>query len=94
LPPERIVTETIDETTVGDLDGARVPMGNMTTGDYLLPDGSTANGLKCALVIDPAAPGVFVGMGSVVTVQGARWQVVGIEKTAGSPGSVTLQRLD
>lgn len=86
--------ETIDETTVGDLDGARVPMGNMSSGDYLLPDGSTASGLKCALVVDPAAPGVFVGMGSVVTVQGARWQVVAIEKTAGSLGSVTLQRLD
>jgi hypothetical protein len=93
-PPEPSVRETIDETTVGDLGGHRVPMGNMTQGSYLLADGSTAQGLKCSLVIAPDAPGVFVGKGSVVEVGGVRWEVVEIEKSPGELGSVTLERRD
>ncbi len=87
------ITETIDETTVGDLDGHRVPMGNMTTGSYTLPDGSTATGTICSLAITEG-PGVFVGLGSEVVVGGRTWRVVAIEKTRGEPGSVTLQRQD
>lgn len=88
-----VIIEEIDETTVGDLDGTRVPMGNMTTGTYTLPDGSEKRGLMCSLVFGPG-PGVFVGMGSEVTVDGTRWRVVGIEKDGDELGSVRLQKLD
>lgn len=84
------VTETIDETTVGDLDGVRVPMGNMTTGAYTLPDGTEKTGPICSLAL-PGGP-VFVGVGSVVTVGGARWEVTAVDKTPGELGSVTLTR--
>lgn len=87
------ILETIEETTVGDLGGVSVPMGNMTTGSYTLPDGSTTSGTICSLAISEG-PGVFVGLGSEVQVGGATWRVVAIEKTRGQPGSVTLQRVD
>ena len=85
--------ETIEETTVGDLGGVRVPMGNMTTGTYTLPDGSEGRGTICSLAL-PDRIGVFVGLGSVVDVQGTRWEVVGIDKPPGQLGSVTLRRVD
>jgi hypothetical protein len=88
-----VQTETIDETTVGDLGGVRVPMGNMTTGTYTLPDGSEGRGTICSLAL-PDQVGVFVGLGSVVDVQGTRWEVIGIEKPPGQLGSVTLRRRD
>lgn len=88
-----MLIETIDETTVGDLGGVRVPMGNMTTGTYTLPDGSEGRGTICSLAL-PGQVGVFVGLGSVVDVQGTRWEVVGIEKPPGQLGSVTLRRRD
>ncbi len=86
------VRETIDETTVGMLGEHRVPMGNMTTGAYTKADGTEARGVICSLVVDPQQPGVFVGLGSAVTVGGVRWEVVAIEKTPGTLGSVTLER--
>lgn len=89
---EAAVIETIEETTVGDLDGVRVPMANMTQGDYVLPDGTTRRGWICALVI-PGAPAVFVGAGSQVTVGGVRWEVLDVQKNAGALGTVTLKRL-
>ncbi|MCB9778680.1 MAG: hypothetical protein H6742_08975 [Alphaproteobacteria bacterium] len=91
--PVPAVIETIDETTVGDLDGTRVPMGNMTTGTYTLPDGTEQRGTICSLAVTEG-PGVFVGLGSEVDVDGATWRVVAIEKPAGGLGSVTLQRID
>jgi hypothetical protein len=87
-----VVIESIDETTVGELGGVRVGMGNVTTGDYLLPDGSKRSGRICSLAIDGAI-GVFVGVGSVITVQSARWEVISLEKTPGSLGEVRLRLL-
>ena len=87
------VTETIDETTVGDLDGIRVPMGNMTPGTYTLPDGTERKWLICSLVLPGGGPGVFVGEGSEVTVGESRWRVIAVVKPAGELGSVTLQKL-
>ena len=84
--------ETIDETTVGDLDGVRVPMGNMTTGRYTLPDGSEQQGIICSLAL-PGRVGGFVGRGSVGDGEGTLWRVVHIEKPPGALGSVTLERL-
>lgn len=91
-PPVTPLIETIDETTVGDLAGKSVPMGNMTRMDYTLPDGTTRNGLVCSLAI-AGRVGVFVGLDSVVDVEGAHWQVISIEKTPGQLGSVTLKKL-
>jgi len=85
--------EIIDETTVGDLGGVRVPMGNMTRGEYTLPDGTKAQGVICSLAL-PDQVGVFVGKGSVVDVQGTRWEVIDVDKPPGERGSVTLKRLD
>ena len=82
--------EIIDEGTVGDLDGVRVPMGSMTRTTYTLPDGSAQHGLVGALAL-PDGGGVFVGLGSEVTVAGRVWRVVDIEKSPGEPGSVTLE---
>lgn len=91
-PKPDALTETITETTVGDLGGESVPMGNMTRMDYVLPDGTTRNGLVCSLAIGGRV-GVFVGLDSIVDVEGTRWQVTGIEKVPNQLGSVTLKRL-
>lgn len=90
---EDAVIETIDETTVGDLDGVRVPMGNVTHGSYTLPDGREAEGPICSLAL-PGQTGVFVGEGSVVEVEGTRWEVLSVEAPKGELGSVTLKKLD
>lgn len=91
MPPGPVV-ETIDENTVGDLDGVRVPMGNMTHGSYTLPDGRTAQGLICALAL-PGGPGVFVGPGSEVEVGGQLWRVEATQRPAPGEGSVSLRLL-
>lgn len=83
------MTETIDETTVGNLNGVPVPMGNMTIGPYTLPDGRQTEGWICSLAL-PNQTGVFVGVGSVVNVGGVSWRVVEVEKDKGKLGSVTL----
>jgi hypothetical protein len=89
-----LVIEEIEETTVGDLGGHRVPMGNMTRGTYTLPDGSERTGPICSLVLPGRSPGVFVGQGSVVTVGEHRWEVVTVDQPAEGLGNVTLKRLD
>ncbi len=92
-PDPAPMIETIEETTVGDLDGVRVPMGNMTTDTYTLPDGTQAHGTVCSLAI-AGRIGVFVGLGSIVDVEGTQWKVIDIDKPEGQRGSVTLQKLD
>jgi hypothetical protein len=87
-----MLTEIIEETTVGELSGVRVPMANMFTGSYELPDGSTAQGVVCALIL-PAGP-TFVGLGSEVVVEGDRWRVTAIDKPSGGLGTVTLTRVE
>ncbi len=82
------VTETIEETTVGDLGGNRVPMGNMSQRQYTRGDGTTSEGWTCTLALESGA--TVVGVGSVVEVGGHKWEVTTIEKTTGSNGSVTL----
>lgn len=86
------VIETIDETTVGDLDGTRVPMGNVTNGTYTLPDGTKKTGPICSLAL-PGDTSEFVGKGSVVTVDGTKWEVVEVVNPAEGLGSVTLKLL-
>jgi hypothetical protein len=81
--------ETIEETTVGQLLGVRVPMGNMTRGSYQRADGAVVEGPICALALEGGA--IFVGTGSEVAVGGGRWRVVSVDKEAGQLGSVTLE---
>lgn len=83
--------EEIDETTVGDLDGTRVPMGNVTNGAYKLADGTEETGPICSLVLPTGQ--VWVGAGSEVTVDGARWLVVEVTDPPRGSGSVKLKRL-
>jgi len=97
VPPVKApVIEEIDETTVGDLDGVRVPMGNVTHGEYTLPDGTTKTGDICSLVIPgrERGGGVFVGAGSVVEVDGTKWKVLAVDNPTEGLGSVRLQKLD
>lgn len=89
-----VVIEEIEETTVGDLGGHRVPMGNVTRGRYTIPDGTEREGPICSLVLPGVSPGVFVGAGSVVEVGGHRWEVLEVESPASGPGNVRLKRLD
>ena len=88
------VIEEIEETTVGMLNGHRVPMGNMIReADYTLADGSTKRGMVCSLVIG-GKTGIFVGVGSVVSVGADKWEVIAIEKDPGDLGSVQLKLLE
>lgn len=84
------IFESIEETTVGLLGGLRVPMGNVTRGSYLLPNGSEGQGWICALVL-PVGGAVFVGAGSEVEVGGQRWTVLRVEKEPGKLGEVFLR---
>jgi hypothetical protein len=86
------VIETIDETTVGDLDGTRVPMGNVMNGSYTLPDGTEARGPVCSLAL-PGDTSAWVGKGSVVTVEGTKWEVLEVVNPPEGLGSVTLKML-
>lgn len=87
------VTETIDETTVGFLGDARVPMGNVSTGTYALPDGTERSGDVCTLAL-PGDTHQVVGAGSVVTVDGQKWTVVKVHNPPQGLGSVTLKATD
>jgi hypothetical protein len=89
-PEPAAVTETIEESTVGDLDGSRVPMGNMSQRTYTRADGTSAEGWTCTLALATGA--VVVGVGSAVEVDGASWLVTAVEKKPGEPGSVTLRK--
>jgi len=84
------VRETIEETTVAEIGGVRVGMGNMTRGSYEAPDGPR-EGVICSLAL-PGKVGVFVGLGSVIDIGGHPWTVVAIEKPPGERGEVTLER--
>lgn len=86
------VIEEIEETTVGMLNGHRVPMGSMIrNADYTLADGTKKQGLVGSLIV-AGKTGVFVGMGSTIQVGEHTWEVVGIEKAPGQLGSMRLQQ--
>jgi len=83
--------EIIEETTMGSLGDVPTGMASMGEGVYTLPDGSQTKGMSCVLAPDEEA-NTIVGLGSVVDVQGAQWEVTRIEKVRGEPGFVTLER--
>lgn len=73
----------ITEGTVAPLNGIRVAAANIWERDYELPDKTTRHGLSAMLFVDGENPAVLVGEGSVVSVGGTRWVVLGV--TAGKP---------
>ncbi|TNE87907.1 MAG: hypothetical protein EP330_16575 [Deltaproteobacteria bacterium] len=83
---------SIEETTVGDLDGARVAVGTVvTSGKYTLPDGTEAKGVAAVLAL-PDDSSVWVGAGSVIAVDGTTWTVLEVKKQPGENGEVLLKR--
>lgn len=93
-PQEKpVVIEEIEETTVGDLDGHRIPMASVTHGPYTLPDGTERTGDICVLVLPNTNGGVFVGAGSVVTVGDSKWEVVKVDNPATGNGNVVLKQV-
>ncbi|MCO4747690.1 MAG: hypothetical protein KC912_23035 [Proteobacteria bacterium] len=84
--------ESIEETTVGDLDGARVAVGTVvTSGKYTLPDGTESSGVVAVLAL-PDDSSVWVGAGSVIAVEGTTWTVLRVDKETGENGEVYLKR--
>ena len=86
------MTETIEETTCGQLGDVRTGMASMGKGSYELPDGSVVEGMTGILAPDEHE-NVVIGMGSVVTVSGVPWEVIEVEKERGVPGSITLKSM-
>ena len=88
----QVPDEVIEETTVGDLDGARVAVGTVVlSGAYPLADGTEATGPAAILAL-PDDSSVWVGAGSVVAVEGTTWTVLSVTKAPGEPGEVALSR--
>ena len=84
--------ETIEETTCVELGEIRTGMASMGKGLYVLPDGSTVEGMT-GILAPEHQENVVIGMGSVVSVGGVRWEVVDVEKERGIPGSITLKSM-
>jgi hypothetical protein len=87
--------EEITETTVGNLNGVRVGVGNIWERTYTLPDGTVRSGLTAQLfiLVNDQNPGIVVGQGSVVTVGASRWEVIAVTKAGQERGTVTLKEL-
>lgn len=86
------MTVTLEETALGHLGDVPCGMGNMSVTTYELPDGSTREGQTATLF--PGDDGfVVVGLGSVLEVGDARWEVIAIAKERGEPGTVTLREV-
>ena len=82
----------IEETTVGQLAGVRVGMGNaVLSGDFELPDGSRGEGPACGLFWEDGD--AWVGLGSELTLAGTTWRVIEITKERGVLGTVVLEAL-
>ena len=81
----------ITEGTVAPLQGVPVGAGNMWERDYELPDKALRRGPSAMLFIKGESPAV-VGEGSIVSVGGVKWIVLGV--TVGKPrGEVRLAPL-
>lgn len=84
------ITEWIEETTVGSLDGQWAAMGNCSNGEYALPDGTMERGPCCTVVLDDETQFV-VGKGSAFTWKGKTWHVTKVTLNPGGLGSVDLE---
>jgi hypothetical protein len=86
------IMETIEETTVGNLDGTRVGVSNIWERQYNLPDGISRLGMT-AILSPFNDKDVVVGQGSIVTIGQTQWEVITVEKTQGKRGEVRLKKL-
>ena len=75
----RVVTERIEETTVGDLGDTQVGAANALDADYRLPDGRTVRGPTMALYPFGTDEKHRLGPGSQLTLDGVVWTVHAVE---------------
>ena len=90
------MTEAITETTVGELDGVRVGVGNIWERDYVDAEGTARNGVTARVAWTDAGGTErweVVGVGSRLAFVASAWQVTRIEKVAGTPGEVVWERV-
>ncbi|CAN5328834.1 hypothetical protein BH11PSE11_BH11PSE11_26970 [soil metagenome] len=80
----------IEETTVGDLQGVAVGVGNIWERDHVMADGRLKRGLTAQLFIDDTA--FIVGKGSVFELKGECWEVVEVRKSA-TLGQVSIKKI-
>jgi hypothetical protein len=82
----------ITEGTVAPIEGVRVAAANIWERDYELPDKTTRHGPAAMLFVNGENPAMVVGAGSVVSIGGTRWIVLGV--TPGKPrGEVRIAPL-
>lgn len=87
----RVVTERIEETTVGDLGSTQVGAANALDADYRLPDGRTVRGPTMALYPFGTDEKHRLGPGSQLTLDGVVWTVHAVELGHACNGWVELQ---
>ncbi len=90
------MTETLTETTVGELDGVRVGLANVWERDYVDAAGAARTGVTARVAWTDAGGTErweVVGVGSRVAFSASAWQVTRIEKVAGTPGEVVWERV-
>ena len=87
----QVVTERIEETTVGSLRGAKVAAGNAFEAEYTLADGQTAHGPTIALYVFEGDQKHRVGPGSVLTLGGVDWTVAAVDVGSNGLGWVELR---
>ena len=87
----QVVTERIEETTVGSLRGAKVAAGNAFEAEYTLADGQTAHGPTIALYVFEGDQKHRVGPGSVLTLGGVDWTVTAVDVGSNGLGWVELR---
>ena len=79
----------IEETTVANLDGQRVPVSNVWDRDYTLPDGTGTHGMTAQIYVNEQP--VIVGAGCVFTAGPSTWEVVEVVKR-GDIGFVRVKK--
>lgn len=86
------------ETTVEQLGGVSVGIGNIWDDDYELADGTAAHGPTVRFVLldgEDETQRIVAGRGSVVRLGSARWEVLEVvEDQHGIDGTVTVRRVD
>lgn len=87
----QVVSERIEETTVGSLRGAQVAAGNAFEAEYTAGDGQTVHGPTIALYVFEGDQKHRVGQGSVVHVGGVAWTVTAVDLGRDGLGWVELR---
>ncbi len=89
------MTETITETTVGELDGVRVGVANIWERDYVDATGAARHGVTARVAWTDQGGSErweVVGVGSRLVLGAFVWRVTAIDKAPGSPGEVRWER--